>query len=932
MPMTPEDANVDRRQFIIGGSTALVGAAAAAAMGSTSTAESPAGAQPAIQSPAGSAIPYTRAELLRPGPVRVFAEPHLAQIAFPLGGIGTGTVSLGGRGELRDWEIFNRPNKGRAFPFTFVAIRLKPESGDPIIRIVEGQVDPPYGGSSGLMIGNAQGPVGLARFKTARFTGEYPLARVDFEDDALPVQVSLEAFNPFMPLETDDFSIPVAIFRYRVTNRFTRALDTTLAFSMLNPVGYDGAAAVNNNRLEGLGQNVTRLRRGNGIVGLEMTSQKYPSGDIRAGSMALVTTHLDASARMAWDSQYPPEQRMDRGARWDAFALWFEQFRDTGVFADPAPPEPTLEGTSSYGTLAPRFALKPGETRHVDFLLAWHFPVRENYWNRNTPVLGARLRNDYGTRFNDAWDVASYTVEHLERLEGGTRAFHKAFFDSTLPASVLDAVSSQMSIIRTNTGLLLEGKKFFAFEGTSDNAGCCPLNCTHVWNYEQALAHLFPDLERSMRITDFTINVRDDGAMAFRTLVPTGQALWEQIPAADGQMGCLLKLYREWQMSGDLEFLRLVWPGAKRAIEYAWRSWDADRDGVIEGEQHNTYDIEFFGPNPMIGSLYLGALLAAERMAQAVGDNAAAVEYRRVFESGRSTLDQALWRDGFYIQQIPEARSTAKYQYGEGCLSDQLLGQWFAHVVDLGYLLPVDHVRDAMLSVYRHNFRHSFADASNLHRIYALNDEKGLLLCTWPRGKRPLLPFRYADEVWTGVEYQVAAHLIYEGFTLEGLAITKAVRDRHDGQRRNPWNDQECGSHYARALSSWSLLTALSGAHYSAPEGRLAFAPRLDDARFRCFFTAGTAWGSVALLKDASGTTATLSVVHGALTLREFAVPAHGGASAIIGRRRLDVRRGTPAGTVTFEQPVHLAAGDVLTVRFSTAHVAPESASRGLKE
>ena len=555
---------------------------------------------------------------------------------------------------------------------------------------------------------------------------------------------------------------------------------------------------------------------------------------------------------------------------------------------------------------------------------------------------GRKLRNHYGTMFKDAWDVAAYTARNLERLEKDTRAFQQALVGSTLPSAALDAVSSQMSILRTNTCLLLEGRRFFAFEGSNDDAGCCPMNCTHVWNYEQALAHLFPALERSMRITDFTDNVLDDGAMAFRTLLPVGRAHWKFKPAADGQMGCVMKLYREWQLSGDEPFLRELWPAAKRALEYAWTYWDADQDGVMEGEQHNTYDIEFYGPNTMMGTLYLGALLAGERMARAVGDTAAADRYHAVFESGRPKLDRELWANGFYVQRVPDLKDITtldvanqeawhasaieqggvKYQYGDGCLSDQLLGQWFAAVVGLGHVLPADHVRETLTSIYRHNFKHNFTDHSNTQRIYALNDEKGLLLCSWPNGNRPKLPFVYSDEVWTGIEYQVAAHLIYEGLVMEGLAVTKAVRDRYDGQRRNPWNEVECGNHYARALSSWSLLTALSGYHYSAPDRRLAFAPRLNAADFRCLFTTGSGWGTFTQKVSRQDAVATLALTRGTLSLNELGLqldtPEGAAMSVAIGGRPIRAHRQSE-GAVVFDDPVSLGAGDALQVRISAA-------------
>ena len=917
---------INRREFIASSALATAGSVKPALKSEQNKTEQ------SFLSPAASVIPFSKQALLAEGPIRNFTGQQLSEIAFPLGGIGTGTVSLGGRGDLRDWEIFNRPNKGKSLPFTFAAFWARAASTKPIMRVIESAPLPPYRGSFGYSRERAQG---LPHFKGARFTGAYPFARIEFQDPSLPVTVFLEAFNPLIPFEVDDSALPVAIIRYTLTNTTSRTVEAGLAFSILNAIGYDGRAAINGNRFAGFGGNVTRLRKeslpgavagaARSLHGLEMISTRYQPGDPRSGSMALVTTHPDTGARVAWEE----------GPWWDSFQKWLDEFIAAGTFSGPEEMKPTVEGVSNYATLAPRFSLKPRQSQTVDLVLAWYFPTRENYWNNEPEVKGQKLRNYYGTQFADAWDAARYTATNLERLEKSTRLFQQSFLSSTLPASVLDAVSSQASIIRTNTCMLLEGKQFFAFEGTGDDSGCCPMNCTHVWNYAQALAHLFPELERSMRITDFKSNLRPDGSMAFRTLVPLGKALWKFKPAADGQMGCVMKAYREWQISGDNQFLRDLWPQIKRALEYAWNDWDADRDGVMEGEQHNTYDIEFYGPNTMMGTLYLGALQAGARMADAMGDVDSAKQYREIFKSGSARLDRDLWRDGYYIQLVPEPsqirpaktesqqawhapavdRGAVKYQYGEGCLSDQLLGQWFAQVVGLGHLLPRDHVRAALLSIYRNNFKHNFYDQPNTQRIYALNDDKGLLICSWPRGRRPALPFVYSDEVWTGIEYQVAAHLIYEGLVMEGLAIVKGARDRYDGMRRNPWNEVECGSHYARALSSWSLLTALSGYRYSGPEERIEFAPRFSEDDFRSVFTAGRGWGVYTQKRSAAGSTAGVKLLQGEMELRQVAIAfiaGPGPVRAALNGKTVAAVAGSD-GVLSLAERVRLKAGDALT-------------------
>lgn len=877
---------INRREFIAATTAAVAGSG-------TLLAETTKDAGPqAFRSQAGSLIPFSRQELLpERGPQRTFTDGQLSEIAFPLGGIGTGTVSLGGRGELRDWEIFNRPGKGKIVPFSFVALWTRPQGGVGTVKVVEAQVMPPYRGSFGYKRESAEG---LQRFKKARFTGAYPLAHIDFDDESLPVSVSLDAFNPFVPLDVDASSLPAVIFHYHLVSRSRTPVDVSVAFSLLNAIGYDGVAHLDSEVYPGFGKNMTRLRQeeiaGTKVSGLEMRSEKYDADSPRYGSMALLSPTGDVSARTAWEG----------GKWWDPFQKWLDEFAGSGKVHDSKAAEPSADGRSNFSTLAPFCRLAPGESKTITFILAWYFPVRENYWNEEPEVKGQKLRNYYGSRFKDAWDVASYTSAHLTDLEKKSRSFHDCFFSATLPPYVLDAVSSQAAIIRTNTCMLLEGKQFFAFEGCGDDAGCCPMNCTHVWNYEQALAFLYPELERSMRRTDFKDNLLPDGRMVFRTLLPLGKAHWKFKPAADGQMGCVMKLYREWQLSGDDAFLKELWPDAKRALEFAWVHWDADRDGVMEGQQHNTYDIEFYGPNTMMGTLYLGALKAGELMAIAAGDTEAASAYREVREKGQSKLED-LWNGEFYIQKVPPVdqirplevsegwyvdavqNGEVRYQYGEGCLSDQLLGQWFAEVVGLGRSLQPERIRKTLQSIFRHNFKNGFYDHANTQRIYALNDERGLLLCSWPNGKRPQLPFVYSDEVWTGIEYQVAAHLIYEGFLEEGLAIVKGIRERYDGARRNPWNEVECGSHYARAMASWSVLLAMSGFRYSAAEGSLSFLPRLNAANFRSFFVAGSGWGTFSQETKNSSLTARLEVSHGEVRMRYLTLANGISATTVIG-------------------------------------------------
>lgn len=809
----------------------------------------------------------------------------LATVSFPIGGLGTGNINLGGRGEIRELEIFNRPAKGVHPDMTFFSLWAQKEGGPPVAKILERKILPPYVGWMGFPRNQL---AGVSRFNEVVFRGEYPFANIAFQDNQVPVSVALEAYNPYIPLDPERSGIPAAVFNWNVKNNSQAEVHISIAFSMMNPI-----KTRDKDQKILFGKNLNQYIDDGLFRGIKMTSNRAAPADPEYGSLAVVTTEKDVDIQTRWY----------RGGWWDNAHMFWDDFADDGRIRNVNDSLESENGRSDVATMLVHMTLEPGEERTIPFYLAWHFPNMENHWNSEKEVRGKVFRNEYGTRFQGAWDAARFLIENREALERDTRTFHDLLFGSSYPSYVIDALSSQMSSLKTNLVMRTEDGKFFGFEGLTDTRGCCPMNCTHVWNYEQTLAYLFPSLERTVRETDFLHNTFANGYQVFRTLVPLGNYWWTFKPCADGQMGNIVRAYREWKMSGDTAWLKKLWHRIKAALEFAWkgvgdvpdsekwqkgrllRPWDPDKDGVMQGEQHNTYDIEFYGPNTMAGSLYLAALKAGAEMGKAIGDKEAK-SYLRLFQRGSRKYDKLLWNGEYYIQKIsvmdglvvpdalrspekeccsptckgkesPGGKKAAldkpgvmpKYQYGEGCLSDQLLGQYLAFVTGLGYVLDKAHVDKAMDSIFRNNFKKDLSTFSNVQRVYALNGEAGLLLCSWPKGNRPALPFVYSDEVWTGIEYQVAASLIYAGHTDQGLAVVKAVRDRHRGFNRNPWDEFECGHHYARAMASWAVMLALSGFHYDGTAHFMGFSPQVSKEDFSTFWSTGTAWGLFSVKK-----------------------------------------------------------------------------------
>ncbi len=800
-------------------------------------------------------------------------------IAFPLGGVAAGSLSLGGRGQLRDWEIFNRANKGYRPAYAFPSIWARRGNRKPIARVLEARILPPYEGPSGLGSDNVPG---LSRLAGAIFSGEFPLAHIDFHDDELPVHVSLDAFSPFIPHDPEESGLPVAILRYRVANPSSSEATVSIAFSIDNPLKIardeGGAAALHTDSRQ------ADYRTDEPLSGLVFTNPGLAAEDPMQGDFVLCVADAGAG-KLTWWRGWPQSRW------WNAPMLFWDDFSDDGALG----PEPSPRG--SVGSLCLQRTIAAGKSTAYTFLLAWRFPNRTPDWcgwSAPKGEGGTIIGNHYATRFPSAWHAARHAATNLPALEKRTRAFAAALRESTLPAPVLDAATANLSTLVSTTSFRTADGEFHGFEGVNDHSGCCFGNCTHVWNYETSTAHLFPSFARSLRKASFGYSMDDAGAMHFRQLLPDGKER-SGFAAADGQMGQIMHAYLDWSLSGDNEWLRSMWPRVQQALEFAWipGGWDPRKEGVLQGVQHNTYDVEFYGPNPLCGIYYLGALRAAEEMARATGDEDSATEYRRLFENGSRWIDANLFTGEFYVQKIrgyprdqiakvlignmgAESTEKPEYQVGEGCLADQLLGQYLADVGGLGPLVSPKNVRTTLASIYRYNYKRSLADHDTVQRTYALNDEAAVVVCDYAKAERPRIPFPYYAEAWTGQEYSTAALMLYAGMVPEGVECIRNIRTRYDGRKRNPWDEPECGHHYARAMSAWSGVLALSGFRYHGPTAAVTAIPRIQADPFRCFWSSGTGWGTFSI----TGGEFRIRVIEGRVPCRSCELRAHAGRTA----------------------------------------------------
>ena len=244
----------------------------------------------------------------------------VAYVTGGMGGIGTGNVSVGARGELKDWEIFNWPGKGQFIPFSFFAIWAKPENQPSVTRILEGDLVPPYYKSHGFLNGEL---AGLPRFKHSTMEGKQPFVYVDLEDPTVPVNVRMEAFTPFIPLNADDSGIPTAIIRFRVRNPLSTPASVSVMGSLANVVGFRGYDVFNNVKLSG--EVVNTYRTGDGFQGLYYTAKNLDRNDFRFGSMSLVTTNTNVNSRTQWLQGQWTDNAQD----------FWDDFSDDGLLGTP---------------------------------------------------------------------------------------------------------------------------------------------------------------------------------------------------------------------------------------------------------------------------------------------------------------------------------------------------------------------------------------------------------------------------------------------------------------------------------------------------------------------------------------------------------------------------------------------------------------------
>ncbi len=758
--------------------------------------------------------------LFAKGQTRVYEGAHLDAIMFGVGGIGAGSIQMNGRAERAVWQIFNNFSQA-IVPGCFIGIE---------VNGVKKALQTSKAGSFEAM-------------DSLKFRGEYPFAWYEFKDELVPLGIAMKVYSPMIPMNAKDSAIPCAIFEVTIENNTGQDISAELTAVQLNAAGYLGEGNILGNRHPAFGKNINSAIKSGRATGVLMAVDK-PSDAPGFGDMALTVIDAPCEVSINW---------IDGKQRINA-----EEGQST---------EASAAGQTWSGAVAVPVYSKPNSKQTFRFVLAWHFPnVRHggvDGWEHSG--------NMYANWWSSAQEVTRYVATEFDRLASDTEKFHGAVYESNLPHWLLDRITSQMAILRSKTCFWAKDNYFGAWEGCNQGGGCCHGSCTHVWHYAQGHARLFPELGRIMRETTYSYQ-KPDGALPHRH---PGYH-----PATDGQLGDILGVYREHLCNKDSDWLKDMWPKARKAMDATIAAWDKDENGVLAGAQWNTLDGALGGSTSWIGTLYLAALGACEKMAILQGDRNAADRYKRIRAAGAVAQNETLWNGEFYMQiPDPEPRS----DYDNGCAIDQVLGEWWGDMLGIKHAYPLDRIQGALKSIVKYNFQPDFHGIIQSPRRFVADEDPGTQMINWPKGPRPTPTILYGDEVMSGFEYSAAAAMVQFGLMREGYMLLLAASDRYDGKLRhgmtygwditgNPFGDDECGKYYARAMSVWSMLLASQGFLYDGPAGVIGFNPKWQPNDHRSFFTGAEGWGVYSQKLSGGKLKCEIDVRWGSVALRQVRI------------------------------------------------------------
>jgi len=755
------------------------------------------------------------------------SKNELQYIGMPVGGINTGTLYLGGDGRLWLWDIFNTNQEG-INPLD-VSWDSELHEGK-IVRSRDGSayVAPPTANEirpleQGFAIKiSHQGKTIIKELREedwqeVAFEATYPVGKIKYTDASLPIEITMLACSPFIPLDENKSGLPATIFSIQIKN------------TSANEISLDIAGWLEN-----------KTAPYSGLPGSQMRTNTKYKAEHSVGVYSTITNILLHKTKIetAFDYGTLCLTSLQKNA---ITGTSIKSANSADVFTINTSESTTKSAAQKLiGNIVNSLNIAAGETTKVEYIISWHSPNLVIGNGKKLPVEDSG--RFYVNQFQNAKEVADYVAINFKDLFSKTLLWQKNWYDSTLPYWFLDRTFLNISTLATTTSHRFKSGRYWAWEGV----GSCAGNCTHVWQYAQAVGRIFPRMEKDNRQrVDLGIALREDGGISFR-------AEFDKRPAIDGQAGTILRVYREHKMSADNNFLEKNWKNIKRATQFIINQ-DKNKDGMTDTPMENTLDAIWDGEIAWIVGLCIAGVQAGYLMALEMKDNDFATVCKKYVDAGKKNMEQQLFNGEYFIHKPDVEKGRKKIGSYNTCHIDQVYGQSWAFQLGMERVIEKEKTLSALRSLWKHNFKEDVGSYIQEHkggRPYALAGEGGMVMNTNPKNE----PKPYGDDVtWqmgyfhecmSGFEHQVASHLIAEGMVDEGLILTRKIHDRYHASKRNPFNEIECSDHYARAMASYGTFLMACGFDYHGPKGYIRFAPKWNKENFKAPFTVAEGWGS----------------------------------------------------------------------------------------
>ena len=830
-------------------------------------------------------------------------------IGMPVGGLHAGTVYVGGDGRLWLWQIYNETFEGTQEGIEPKTVNWNDGTEVRKIRARDGSayIEPAIANNKRVLeqgfavkaVVNGKTfikELSEEHWDEIEFKPAYPIATIKYSSKDFPVSVYLKVYSPFIPLDAQNSALPATILRIEIKNTTSSNINVSVLGWMENGV----------NKLSG---KLNTGKRKNEVVTAENSNSIFSSFE----SLSDDLKNAQDSGTMCFTLHKAKGKTYAAIEPWPVTGKHF----NTAVTSSAAADAPS----KLVGGIEVTANLTPGKSVNADYSISWHF----NNANVNLKkiVKDAEQGFYYATRFKDAGAVSTYLQSNFEKLTNTTELWSTTWNDATLPHWFLERTFINIDTLATaNTYRFADGR-FWSWEGV----GACAGTCTHVWQYAQAVARIFPELERDLRHrVDLGVGFKEDsGAIIFR-------AENENRPAIDGQAGTVLRFYREHQMSADDTFLQTNWPKIKKATQFMLDQ-DKNGDGMTDTPMENTLDAVWEGEIAWIVGLCIAAARAGQAMAEEMNDTAFAQTCQTYVTNGRKNMEQELFNGEYFIHRPDKVEGRKNLGSYNTCHIDQVYGQSWAFQVGLPRVLSKDKAVAALKALWKYNFTADVGPYIKTHvggRPYALPGEGGMVMNTNPHnepkpfGENVTWQLGYFHECMSGFEHQVAAHLMAEGMVQESLILTRFIHDRYHAAKRNPFNEIECSDHYARAMASYGTFINACGFEYHGPKGYIKFAPAWNAENFKAPFTSANGWGSYTQKKAGAKQLHTINLKYGELQLQELAFNKIGSGSVksvsvMLGAQNIPVQF-TQNGAelrITSNKKISVKTNEYLSITFS---------------